>query len=74
MKVTRIQDRHNPDKVWIVKKYLCGTYYVNQEIKGQKFYGRDRRMSKRMLASIGILDWQGKKEERNGRGQHQKTV
>lgn len=51
-----IQDKHNPDKVWVVKRYLCGTYYVNQEIKGQKFYNRDRRMTKRMLASIGVLD------------------
>lgn len=31
------------------------TFYVNQEIKGQKFYDRDRRMTKRMLVSIGVL-------------------
>lgn len=49
MKVTRIQDKYNPDKVWMIKRYLCGTFYVNQEIKGQKFYDRDRRMTKRML-------------------------
>lgn len=56
MKVTRIQDKYNPDKVWMIKRYLCGTFYVNQEIKGQKFYDRDRRMTKRMLVirmSIG---------------------
>lgn len=29
--------------------------HVNQEIKGQKFYDRDRRMTKRMLVSIGVL-------------------
>ena len=34
MKVTRIQDKYNPDKVWMIKRYLCGTFYVNQEIKG----------------------------------------
>ena len=51
MKVTRIQDKYNPDKVWMIKRYLCGTFYVNQEIKGQKFYDRDRRM----LVSIGVL-------------------
>lgn len=45
----------NPDKVWVVKRYMCGTFYVNQEIKGQKFYDRDRRMTKRMLVSIGVL-------------------
>lgn len=45
MKVTRIQDKYNPDKVWMIKRYLCGTFYVNQEIKGQKFYDRDRRMT-----------------------------
>lgn len=55
MKVTRIQDKYNPDKVWMIKRYLCGTFYVNQEIKGQKFYDRDRRMTKRMLVSIGVL-------------------
>ena len=55
MKVTRIQDKYNPDKVWMIKRYLCGTFYVNQEIKGQKFYDRDRRMTKRMLVSIGAL-------------------
>ena len=48
MKVTRIQDKYNPDKVWMIKRYLCGTFYVNQEIKGQKFYDRDRRMTIRM--------------------------
>lgn len=55
MKVTRIQDKYNPDKVWMIKRYLCGTFYVNQEIKVQKFYDRDRRMTKRMLVSIGVL-------------------
>ena len=37
MKVTRIQDKYNPDKVWMIKRYLCGTFYVNQEIN------RDRK-------------------------------
>lgn len=55
MKVARIQDKYNPDKVWVIKQYFCGTFYVNQEIKGQTFYGRDRRMTKRMLVSIGIM-------------------
>lgn len=59
MKVTRIQDKYNPDKVWMIKRYLCGTFYVNQEIKGQKFYDRDRRMTKRMLVSIGVLACRG---------------
>ena len=55
MEVTRIQDKHNPDKVWVVKKYLCGIFYVNQEVKGRKVYSRDRRMAKGMLTSIGVL-------------------
>lgn len=38
MKVTRIQDKYNPDKVWMIKRYLCGTFYVNQEIKGDELY------------------------------------
>lgn len=44
-----------PGKVWVIKKYFCGTFYVNQEIKGEKFYDRDRRMTKKMLVSIGVL-------------------
>lgn len=28
MKVTRIQDKYNPDKVWMIKRYLCGTFYA----------------------------------------------
>ena len=36
MKVTRIQDKYNPDKVWMIKRYLCGTFYVNQEIKARQ--------------------------------------
>lgn len=52
MKVTRIQDKYNPDKVWMIKRYLCGTFYVNQEIKGQKFYDRDRRMTTGTVAKI----------------------
>ena len=55
MKVARIQAKYHPDKVLVVKRYLCGTFYVNQEIKGQRFYERDRRMTKRLLVSIGVL-------------------
>lgn len=55
MQETRVRDKWNPDKVWIVKRYMCGVFYVNQEIKGQKFYQRDRRMTKKLLVSIGIL-------------------
>lgn len=56
MKVTRIQDKYNPDKVWMIKRYLCGTFYVNQEIKGQKFYDRDRRAEiKKRMQDKGVL-------------------
>ena len=55
MQITRIADKWNPEKVWVIKKYFCGTFYVNQEIKGEKFYDRDRRMTKKMLVSIGVL-------------------
>lgn len=46
MTITRIQDKYNPNKVWIVKRYKCGHYYVNQEICGRLFYHRFTRMKK----------------------------
>lgn len=50
----RIVDRYNQDKVWMIKRYRSGNFYVNQEIKGNKIYNRDVRMTKQMLTDIGI--------------------
>lgn len=55
MKTMRIQDQYNPDKVWLIRRYTGGNYYVNQEVKGMKMYSRDRRMTARLLKSIGVL-------------------
>lgn len=55
MKVTRIQDKYNPDKVWMIKRYLCGTFYVNQEIKQDMRRKADiafREMESEMLKVI----------------------
>lgn len=54
MQVVRILDKFNLDKVWIVKRYSCGTFYVNQEIKGKRFNRRATRMTKQALNEIGI--------------------
>ena len=48
----RVYDRHNRGKVWIIKRYRCGHYYVNQEICGRLFYPRFQRMTKRYINSI----------------------
>lgn len=55
MEVIKIQDRFNPDKIWVLRRYTSGNYYVNQEIKGQRMYNKDRRMTAKFLKSIGVL-------------------
>lgn len=39
MTIKRIIDRYNSRKVWIIKRYKCGHYYLNQEICGRKSHG-----------------------------------
>lgn len=34
----RIEDKYNASKVWIIKRYDSGNYYLNQEVKGRKQY------------------------------------
>jgi len=48
----RVHDMHNHDKVWIIKRYRCGHYYVNQEICGRLFYPKFQRMTKEQINSI----------------------
>ncbi len=49
MKLIRIRDKYNLDKVWIIKKSKCCHYYLQQEIKGKLFYSRFVRTSKKLL-------------------------
>lgn len=52
MTITRIIDKYNPCKVWIIKRTKCGHFYVNQEISGKMFYKGYRRMTKRYIKEV----------------------
>lgn len=55
-KVTyKFRDFYNFDKIWVVKKYNDGTYYMAQEFFGIKQYPM-RRFTKKHLDEIGIFD------------------
>jgi hypothetical protein len=50
MKLIRVQDKYNLDKVWIIKRTKCGHYFLQQEIKGILFYSRFTRVTKKWLS------------------------
>ncbi len=54
MNITRVQDRWNDKKVWLIKRYRSGNYYINQEICGRTFYdGFVRTTAKHLVEIIG---------------------
>ena len=52
MTITRIIDRFNSNKVWLVKRYPSGNYYLNQEICGKTFYKGFVRTTRKFIADI----------------------
>lgn len=52
MNITRIPDRYNSNKVWLIKRYPSGNYYINQEICGQTFYNGFVRTTRKFLADM----------------------
>lgn len=52
MNIIRITDRHNLNKVWIIKRYPSGNYYLNQEICGRIFYNGFVRTTAKHLAEL----------------------
>lgn len=54
MIIVEVQDKHNPAKVWVIKKTTCNHYYVNQKIHGKLFYSKFSRMRKKSLLDIGL--------------------
>lgn len=52
MTITRIIDEYNPDKIWVIKRYADGHYYLNQEIKGRKLNRKFYRVTKWQLDAI----------------------
>ena len=59
MKTVYINDRYNPNKVWIIKHYTDGHYYINQSIKGMIIYKSFQRTTKKLL--IDIMSYKNKK-------------
>lgn len=51
MSVFKFQDRYNDLKVWIVKRYADGHYYLNQSIAGQ-ISGKFVRVRKGYIKNI----------------------
>lgn len=52
IEITRIIDKWNNQKVWLVKHYADGHYTVNQEVNSRILYSRFRRMTKMQLEAI----------------------
>ena len=52
MNITRVQDRYNSQKVWLIKRYRSGNYYLNQQICGRTFYDGFVRTTAKHLAGI----------------------
>ncbi len=52
MNIARIPDPYNPNKVWLVKRYPSGNYYINQEICGRTFYHGFVRTTAKHLAEL----------------------
>lgn len=52
MKITQVQDRYNSQKVWLIKRYRSGNYYINQKICGRTFYDGFVRTTAKHLAEI----------------------
>ena len=55
MKTIKITDYRNLDKVWIIKRYRSGNYYLNQIITGKQYYRKFIRTTKEYLQVIGLL-------------------
>lgn len=52
MKIIRVSDKYNKNKVWLIKRYKDGHYYVNQEICGKIIYRSYQRMSKKYIDTV----------------------
>lgn len=52
MKITEIIDKYNADKVWVIKKYSCGHYYINQKINNRIFYKAFQKTTKSYIESV----------------------
>lgn len=51
-KVIEIQDKYNPQKVWIIKRTSCRHYYINQKVCGRIFCPHFQRVSKAFINDV----------------------
>ena len=51
MTITKIQDKYNSSKVWLIKRYSRGEYYLSQAIDGKRLYAY-RRLNQKYIKSI----------------------
>ena len=49
----------NPAKVYLVKRYPCGTFYENQFICGKQFYKKWIRTTKKIINEMIAVDFKG---------------
>jgi hypothetical protein len=52
MNKTKVQDKYNKDKMWLIKMYEGGGIYYNQENKGKKLNRKYQRTTKKWLKDI----------------------
>lgn len=50
--LTRKVDSWNSCKVWLIKHYADGHYFINQEIGGRVLYSKYQRANKSQIAAI----------------------
>lgn len=53
MTIQNIQDKYNKTKVWHIKRYACGAYYITQSIHGKKLYPFTRTTKARIVSILG---------------------
>ncbi len=54
--VYRFKCYYNDNKIFVIKHYPCGHYYMNQEVYGSLFNKRFVRVSKRYLNNVLELE------------------
>lgn len=54
MTTTRFQDQFNDKKVWVIRKYSSGNFYMNQEISGRLFNKKFTRVTKSKIKELGF--------------------
>lgn len=50
--IYRVPCPYNHNKIFLIKRYPCGHYYLNQEVCGFVFNGRYVRVSRRWIEEI----------------------